>query len=128
MLRGFHYHWGMSEWQKQLVQDYERLLARVAAYAKKLEVEAPFSVYAAIEEIRNRFQEAEDWTEEELEELMVDLEGADAQLRKAGRSLVDWLRMDAALIEEKMLTTLTDDTKLAWLKLRQQAQIDSQQD
>lgn len=113
----------MSSWREQIARDYEQALTRLVAYAKRAEVNAPFSVYAAIEELRNRFNEAEEWTDKEIDELVDDLEAADAHLRDAGRGILDWLRIDARLIEEKLVSSLTDDTKLAWLKLRRAAQV-----
>ena len=127
-VRSLIYAWNMHDWREQLAEDYERILSRLAAYARKLEVNAPFSVYAAIEELKEKFGEAEDWTEQEVDELLEDIETVDSELRQAG--ILDWLRLDAKLIEEKLVSSLTDETKLAWLRLRQQGrqQRDTEQD
>lgn len=99
-----------------------KLLARLALQAREIEIQAPFSIYAAIEELRLKADELAEWTEAELEEAAVELSKVDAVLSNAGRSLLDWLKRDVALIEEQMVTTISEDTRLTWLKLQEQAQ------
>lgn len=105
-----------------LAEKTEQLLARLALQARELEIQAPFSVYAAIEELRLKADELAEWSETELEEIALELSKVDTVLSQAGRSLLDWLKRDVALIEEKMITTISEDTRLTWLKLQEQAQ------
>lgn len=107
-----------------LSQGYARMLARIRERLGEAEVNAPLSVYMAVEEARERAVGLGEMTQSEAQQvagyIKRDLLHAREVLTRARHGLGNWLGLDLAYMERGLLEILADPTRLDWLRLQQE--------
>lgn len=112
-----------------LARGYERMLGRIREHLAEAEVNAPLSVYMAIEEARERAVSLGEMTQNEAQQvagyIKRDLLHARDVLARAQHGLGNWLGIDLALIERGLLETLADPARVDWLRLQQELEAEA---
>lgn len=116
--------------KEKLVHGYDRMLERVKSAIEAAEHEQPPSVAQLIGRAKEKAVEFGELTRDEAEKvgryLKRDVEHAGDFLSRAQTSeLLDWLRLDIQLVEQRLLelmTSVADRTKVELIELQRQAE------
>jgi hypothetical protein len=107
-----------------LAEGYARMLERIRARLAEAEARAPLPLYMAIEEAREQAVALGELTQAEAREvaewLQRDLMHLREVMQRAGRGVRNWLGLDLALLEQGLLDTLADPTRVDWLRLQEE--------
>jgi len=113
----------------RLVQAYRNMLTHAAGIVARAKHRGVGSVVSdAVEEAKEQMATLQEVTREEATEigdyLLRDVHDAAEFMAEHGHELKDWLRLDIALIEDKLIelfSTMTDQTRLELEKLAMRA-------
>jgi hypothetical protein len=107
-----------------LAEGYARMLERIRTRLAEAEAKAPLPIYMLIEEAREQAVGLGEMTQAEAHEvadwLKRDLLHLRGIMQRAGRGVRNWLGLDLALLEQGLLDTLADPTRVDWLRLQEE--------
>ncbi len=107
-----------------LASGYARMLDRIRARLAEAEARAPLPLYMLIEEAREQAVGLGELTQAEAHEvadwLQRDLMHLRGVMQRASRGVRNWLGLDLALLEQGLLETLADPTRVDWLRLQEE--------
>jgi len=116
-----------QEQNNHLIDAYERMLERAGALIHDAEAQIPV-LQKSLEEAKKSAIELGELSKEEASKIADyikrDAQDAAQYLNYSGKELKDWLRIDAQLVEAKVLdlfSTLADQTRIELDKLAEQA-------
>lgn len=112
-----------------LTQSYESMLKRIRTELTEAEVNAPLSVYMAIEEARERAIALGEMTQSEAQQVATLIKRDLLHLRdvmtRTQQGIRTWLGIDLGMIEQGLLDVLADPTRVDWLRLQQELEAET---
>ena len=113
-----------NEMVNDLAGGYARMLTRIRERLTQAEISAPLPIYMAIEEAREQAVTLGEMTQAEAGQVAYWLKRDLLHLRdvigRTERGVKTWLGLDLKLIEQGLIETLADPTRVDWLRLQEE--------
>ncbi len=113
-----------DELVNDLASGYERMLRRLSERLSAAEINAPLPIYMAIEEAREQAVTLGEMTQAEAGQVAYWVKRDLLHLRdvigRAERGVKNWLGLDLELIEQGLIKSLADPTRVDWLRLQEE--------